>query len=54
MGPGDISFGEDQLATVQPGGRTGHLSASVGTVPTVLMFVQMLDPPRQDDTCPFN
>ena len=39
MGPGEISFGEDQdCRTVD--GRTGHLSGTIGDEPAVLMVVQ--------------
>jgi hypothetical protein len=39
MGPGEISFGEDQgCRTID--GRTGHRSGTVGHEPVVLMVVQ--------------
>ncbi|WP_062209864.1 hypothetical protein [Aureimonas sp. AU12] len=39
MGPGEISFGEDQ-GTREAGGRKGHLSGTVGQEPAVLMVIQ--------------
>ena len=39
MGPGELSFGEDQ-GTRADGDRRGHLSGTVGDVPAVLMIVQ--------------
>lgn len=39
MGPGDISFGEDQGCKAQDG-RVGHLSGTVGDAPCVQMVVQ--------------
>lgn len=44
MGPGEISFGEDQNTT-ETDGRVGHLSGTVGEEPAVLMVVQF-DTPR--------
>lgn len=40
MGPGDISFGEDQ-ASREHDGNNGHLSGTVGDAPAVLMLVQL-------------
>jgi hypothetical protein len=40
MGPGDMSFGEDQNTQAQEG-RKGHLSGTVGDEPAVLMLVQI-------------
>ncbi len=42
MGPGEISFGEDQN-THERDGRKGHLSGTVGDVPAVVMIVQFED-----------
>ena len=39
MGPGEISFGEDQN-TRKRDGRRGHRSGTVGDAPAVLMIVQ--------------
>lgn len=54
MGPGDLSFGEDQLAREDANGRTGHLSGVVGESPCVLMLIQVLDPPRSGAACKVN
>ena len=54
MGPGDISFGEDQGTVAAADGRKGHLSGTVGDEPAVLMLVQFdtsRDGPHTD--CPF-
>ena len=49
MGPGEISFGEDQgCSTVD--GKTGHLSGTVGDEPAVLMIVQF--DTKRDRTTP--
>lgn len=40
MGPGEISFGEDQ-ATRARDGKRGHYSTTVGGEPAVLMLVQI-------------
>jgi len=40
MGPGDISFGEDQKAR-EVNGKMGHLSGAVGNEPAILMIVQL-------------
>jgi len=53
MGPGEISFGEDQ-GTREAGGRKGHLSGTVGTEPAVLMVIQF-DTARETTTpCRFS
>jgi hypothetical protein len=52
MGPGEISFGEDQN-TRAVDGRKGHLSGTVGDAPAVLMIVQMESGPRPHDPCRF-
>ena len=52
MGPGEISFGEDQN-TRETDGRKGHLSGTVGDVPAVLMVVQFTDPPTVNQPCRF-
>ena len=52
MGPGELSFGEDQGCTVRDG-KTGHLSGTVGNEPAVMMIVQF-DTACDDATpCPF-
>lgn len=40
MGPGEMSFGEDQNTRAQ-GDRQGHLSGTVGEAPAILMLVQI-------------
>jgi hypothetical protein len=52
MGPGDLSFGEDQGARERDG-KNGHLSGTLGDEPAVLLLVQF--EARRDDaaTCPF-
>ena len=45
MGPGEISFGEDQNTHPDPRGHKGHLSGTVGDVPSILMIVQLADQP---------
>jgi hypothetical protein len=52
MGPGEISFGEDQnCKTID--GRTGHFSGTVGDEPAVLMVVQFESPPTIGQPCRF-
>ena len=41
MGPGEISFGNDQNTKADAKGRRGHLSGTVGDQPCTLMLVQM-------------
>jgi hypothetical protein len=41
MGPGELSFGEDQNCVADAQGRRGHRSGTVGGVPAVLMTVRM-------------
>jgi hypothetical protein len=52
MGPGDISFGEDQN-TRQVNGKCGHLSGTVGGEPAVLMLVQFEVEPTMASACRF-
>ncbi|MET0257810.1 MAG: hypothetical protein ABW179_04450 [Methylobacterium sp.] len=52
MGPGEISFGEDQN-TRERDGKTGHYSGTVGDEPAVLMIVQYDSPPTIDAACRF-
>ena len=40
MGPGQVSFGGDQNTRMQPDGRSGHRSWTVGDAPAVLLLVQ--------------
>ena len=39
MGPGEISFGEDQ-GTRETDGKKGHKSGTIGDEPAVLMVIQ--------------
>ena len=43
MGPGDMSFGQDQNCTPRADGARGHLSGTVGDEPCVMMIVQWPD-----------
>ena len=52
MGPGEISFGEDQN-TREVDGKHGHLSGTVGTEPAVLMLVQLEVVPTIATSCRF-
>jgi hypothetical protein len=49
MGPGDISFGEDQNCRPDVEGRQGHRSGTIGSDPAVLMVVQLDVPPTVDE-----
>lgn len=53
MGPGEISFGEDQDCRLQDG-RKGHLSGTLGDVPAVLMVVQFDTPRDAPAPCRFD
>ncbi len=45
MGPGEVSFGEDQGCVLGPDGRIGHRSGTIGAEPAHLMIVQLhVDP----------
>ncbi|HUZ65620.1 MAG TPA: cupin domain-containing protein [Acetobacteraceae bacterium] len=52
MGAGEMSFGEDQN-TRGSGGRTGHLSRTLGSEPAVLMVAQFGTPPTVASPCRF-
>jgi hypothetical protein len=52
MGPGDISFGEDQGSRAKDG-RRGHLSGTVGGEPAVLMLIQLEGEARPPSPCRF-
>jgi hypothetical protein len=52
MGPGEISFGEDQH-TRERDGKRGHRSGTVGDEPAVLMIVQFDHAPRPASPCRF-
>lgn len=45
MGPGELSFGEDQQCCPDAQGRQGHRSGTVGGEPAHLMTVQLHIPP---------
>jgi hypothetical protein len=45
MGPGEISFGEDQNTRQDAQGRKGHVSGTIGNQPAVLMIVQLKGAP---------
>jgi len=45
MGPGEISFGEDQGTKADAQGHKGHLSGTVGDAPAVLMMMQFEQTP---------
>jgi quercetin dioxygenase-like cupin family protein len=52
MGPGEISFGEDQEVR-EVNGRKGHLSGAVGNEPAVLMLIQFEALPEGPCPCRF-
>ena len=52
MGPGEISFGEDQNVR-EVDGKKGHRSGTVGDEPAVLMIVQYDSAPTTDAACRF-
>lgn len=52
MGPGDISFGEDQNTKARDG-KKGHYSTTVGDEPAVLMIVQLDMQPTIGQACHF-
>ena len=53
MGPGEISFGEDQGCTADARGRKVHLSGTVGNEPAVLVLVQLEEPQPSRQPCRF-
>ncbi|MBN3898508.1 MAG: cupin domain-containing protein [Nostoc sp. NOS(2021)] len=53
MGPGEISFGEDQGTKADAQGHKGHLSGTVGDAPAVLIMVQLEETPTIDQSCRF-
>jgi quercetin dioxygenase-like cupin family protein len=54
MGPGDVSFGEDQNTKPDANGHKGHLSATVGNEPCVLMMIQLKNSPTVNQPCRFD
>lgn len=53
MGPGDISFGNDQGTVADAQGRRGHRSGTAGNAPFVAMYVQMDEDPGVNQPCRF-
>jgi hypothetical protein len=53
MGPGDISFGEDQNTREDDQGRKGHLSGTVGDEPAKLMLIQLDQDATVAQSCRF-
>lgn len=51
MGPGEISFGQDQGTKANEKGQKGHLSGTVGDEPAVLMIVQLVSPQPSGTAC---
>ncbi len=51
MGPGDLSFGNDQNTRPDRWGRRGHRSGALGDEPAVLMLVQLKDGPAGGRPC---
>jgi hypothetical protein len=45
MGPGELSFGEDQGCARDADGRCGHRSGTIGDQPAVLMTIRLHVPP---------
>jgi len=52
MGPGEISFGEDQNTRARDS-KKGHLSGTIGPEPAVLMLVQFETVPTIASACRF-
>ncbi|MBV9388241.1 MAG: hypothetical protein JOZ78_17610 [Chroococcidiopsidaceae cyanobacterium CP_BM_ER_R8_30] len=53
MGPGEVSFGEDQGTKEDAQGHKGHLSGTLGDEPAVLMMVQFEESPTKGQPCRF-
>jgi hypothetical protein len=53
MGPGEVSFGNDQRCRSDADGRKGHRSGTVGDQPSVLMLVQLEQDHAPGQSCPF-
>ena len=53
MGPGEVSFGEDQNTKPNSKGWRGHLSGTAGSEPAVLMIIQLQDAPTVNRQCHF-
>jgi hypothetical protein len=52
MGPGEVSFGEDQNSRERDG-RMGHRSGTVGSEPAALMIIQLDDGAHISSPCRF-
>ncbi len=53
MGPGELSFGNDQNTRPDAQGRRGHRSGTVGDQPSVLILVQVEQVPAHSRPCQF-
>lgn len=51
MGPGELSFGNDQNTKTDSQGRSGHRSGALGDQPCVLMLVQVKQDPVNSRPC---
>lgn len=51
MGPGELSFGNDQNTKADSQGRVGHRSGAVGDQPAVLMLFQVNQSPVNSRPC---
>jgi hypothetical protein len=51
MGPGELSFGNDQNTKPDAQGRRGHRSGTVGDLPSVIMLVQVDQVPVNSRPC---
>lgn len=53
MGPGEVSFGEDQNTKPDAKGHKGHLSGTVGNEPSVTMIIQLKEAPTVNEPARF-
>jgi hypothetical protein len=51
MGPGELSFGNDQNTKQDSQGRRGHRSGTVGNQPSVNMLIQVDQLPISKKPC---
>jgi hypothetical protein len=51
MGPGELSFGNDQNTKTDVQGRRGHRSGAVGDQPAVVMLIQVKQEPVNSRPC---
>jgi hypothetical protein len=49
-----VSFGEDQNTKLDGNGHKGHLDATVGNEPCVLMMIQLKNSPTANQPCCFD